>query len=97
MLRRSTAYRNYSVDEFIGHRFVKQIRHRIYEVHGRGFAPVRLRQPLGMQGDLKAVLVAASTHREKASRHRFCVTVLASGRELRATSDRIPRVLGPLN
>ena len=85
------------LDVFIRDLFVKQVAHAVDE-NAPGLTPLqRQLQQVLMQTQTKAVPVTSVAHGRKAQSEALRVAILAARTDLRATGDRIPGGIRPLD
>src|SRR5262249_11892671 len=79
------------------HPLVEEVAHRVDE-NTLGLPPLQRKpEPAWPQPKVEAVLVRMTWHAAKTLCKRECVTMLAPGAHLRATSHGIPRRVGPFD
>src|SRR5437660_8159124 len=84
-------------DEVLGNSLMEKIAHAVHEDETRLRPPKWQRNKIGVQRNLKTILVATVAHRLKTSREPLSVTMLAARTHLRAASHGIPSGIRPLD
>src|ERR1051326_7824639 len=84
-------------DKFLGHLLVEEVAHRIYEDHAR-LAPMKwLLEARRAKCEIKAVLERMAFGAAEALTEALGIAVIASGADLGAARDRIPRRVSPFD
>jgi len=87
----------YTVDELVRHRLMKQITHAVDEDPPGLSPPQRLGELVRVKRHTESVMVSRNAHGAKTQRKALGVAVLAARTDLGATSDGIPCRVSPLD
>ena len=83
-------------DVLVRHSVLEQVAHAIDKHDARGWPLEWFEKLCWDKPGVKAVLVGVAWHVAEAFGESFCVTVFASGADLHATTNGVPRGIRPL-
>src|SRR5258706_3883541 len=86
----------HAINEILGNVLVEEIAHGIHKDHAARAPPERLIQPLRTKCKVETCLEWMTWTAAKSFGKALGITVIASGTDLRAASDRVPGGVGPL-